>query len=259
VDIVILAAISTIVFLVAFLFSNLGLGGGLLYMPLLILIGLLPFPEARPVSLAAALATSAVSALNHRRAGKLEARKGALASAVTMAGVVVGVFAIRSAPDAMMEVLFGLFLIAVAAQMYRDFEKEQRGVALGAWMLPVAGVLAFGSGLVSIALAVGGGLLLVPLFVYVMRVEPRSAVGTSSMVAAINAIAGLALLYLLPSPGTTFDLGGMTVLAAVAAGGSYLGSRWGLENLKTRSVYLLIIVVMAGASAAMLLRGLGLT
>ena len=258
VDAFLLTGIAVLSFLVAFLFSNLGLGGGLLYMPLLVLIGTLPFPEARPISLAAAAATSVASAYNHHRAGKLAVRKGAIAAGGTIAGVVAGLFIIRFVPDEIMEIAFGAFLIGVAVKVYLDLDKDDKALTLGAWMLPVATALAFASGLVSIALAVGGGLLLVPLFVYVMHVEPRAAVGTASMVAAINTIAGFALLFAYHSPETRFDFVPIVLLGAVALVGSFLGSRWGLKNLKTRTVYVLVIIVMIAAAAAMLARGLGL-
>jgi hypothetical protein len=252
-----LAAIAALSFLIAFLFSNLGLGGGLLYVPVLILLGSLAYPEARPVSLAAATATSIAAAWNHHRAGKLAPAKGLVAMAGTIIGVVVGVFAIRVVPDDVMEIGFGLFLVGVSVKIYLDLDKRDRAVFLGNWMVPAAALLAFCSGLISIALAVGGGLLLVPLFVYVMNVEPRAAVGTSSMVAAVNTAAGFAVLLSFPSPGTSFDWAAIAVLAAVALVGSFAGSRWGLKNLKTKTVYVLVIVVMVAAAGAMLARGLG--
>ncbi|HLF05985.1 MAG TPA: sulfite exporter TauE/SafE family protein, partial [Thermoplasmata archaeon] len=165
---------------------------------------------------------------------------------------------LRFVSDELMELAFGVFLIGVSIKVYLDLDKPDKAVSLGWWMLPVASVLAFASGLVSIALAVGGGLLLVPLFVYVMNVEARAAVGTASMVAAVNTIAGFALLFAYHGPETEFDFVAIPVIAAVALVGSFLGSRWGLKNLKTRTVYVLVIIVMVAAAAAMLAKGLGL-
>ena len=65
-----------LVFVVAFIYANLGLGGGLLFVPILLSTGVTQSDVAVPISLTLTIATAASSVLNHRRKGLVDFRLG---------------------------------------------------------------------------------------------------------------------------------------------------------------------------------------
>ena len=93
-----------------------GVGGGILFVPTLVLLGLGQV-EAGATSLLAIVPTAAVAALRQRGRGVLDVRSSAIVGVASFAGVEVGVqVAIRLDED-LLRRLFGLLLLAVAAQL----------------------------------------------------------------------------------------------------------------------------------------------
>src|SRR2546427_151642 len=168
-DAVLLLIQAVLIFGVAFIYANLGLGGGLLFVPILLSTGVAEKDLAVPLSLTLTIATA-------------------------------------------------------------------------------------GSGFLSGSMGIGGGLLNVPLLVYVLGRKTRKAIGTSSLLIIPTAAVGFAayVVDLALRPGgfawpAEFVL--IPILMPVVFVGAYLGSRWGLEKLRTRSVALIFIIVLFIAAA----------
>src|SRR5256886_15749760 len=111
-----------------------------------------------------------------------------------------------------------------------------------------------GSGFLPGAMGIGGGLLNVPLLVYVLGRKTRKAIGTSSLLiiptAAVGFVAYVVDLALRPGGfawPAEFVL--IPILMPVVFVGAYVGSRWGLQTLRTRSVALIFIIVLFIAAA----------
>jgi len=113
---------STIVFgialgLAAGLLSGLfGVGGGVLFVPTLVALGLGQI-EAQATSLLAILPTVAVGAANQRRYGNLRVRTAVFVGAASVAGVEVGARTATSLSETTLRRLFAVLLFAVAAQL----------------------------------------------------------------------------------------------------------------------------------------------
>src|SRR2546427_9652395 len=65
-----------LVFAVAFIYANLGLGGGLLFVPILLSTGVTGSSTAVPISLTLTIATATSSVINHHRKGFVDFRLG---------------------------------------------------------------------------------------------------------------------------------------------------------------------------------------
>jgi uncharacterized membrane protein YfcA len=107
-------------------------------------------------------------------------------------------------------------------------------------------------------MGIGGGLLNVPLLVYVLGRKTRKAIGTSSLLiiptAAVGFLAYLGGLALRPTGFVVPDAYVLIpVLMPVVFAGAYVGSRWGLAKLKTRSVALIFIIVLFIAAAKLVI------
>jgi len=103
--------------LVAGMMSGLlGVGGGILFVPLLVALGLGQV-EAAATSLLAIIPTAAVGALRQSRYGNLRVRAALIIGVASIVGVEVGVRIATSVPEHVLRRLFGALLIAVAVQL----------------------------------------------------------------------------------------------------------------------------------------------
>lgn len=93
-----------------------GVGGGILFVPILVALGLGQV-EAQATSLLAILPTAAVGAWNQRRYGNLRARTALVIGVVSVAGVEVGARIATSVPEDALRRAFAVLLFAVAAQL----------------------------------------------------------------------------------------------------------------------------------------------
>jgi len=93
-----------------------GVGGGILFVPALVALGLGQL-EAQGTSLLAILPTVVAGTLNQRRYGNLRARTAIVVGLASIAGVEVGARVVTELPESILRRLFALLLFAVAAQL----------------------------------------------------------------------------------------------------------------------------------------------
>jgi uncharacterized membrane protein YfcA len=93
-----------------------GIGGGILFVPALVALGLGQV-EAQATSLLAILPTVLVGAANQRRYGNLRIRTALIAGVASIGGVEVGARIATSLPESTLRRLFALLLFAAAVQL----------------------------------------------------------------------------------------------------------------------------------------------
>jgi uncharacterized membrane protein YfcA len=94
-----------------------GVGGGILFVPTLTLALGLDQLHAQATSLAAMLPVVAVGTWRQQRYGHVRLRPALALGLAGMVGVVGGGFLAESLPEAVLERLFGVLILAVAAQL----------------------------------------------------------------------------------------------------------------------------------------------
>jgi uncharacterized membrane protein YfcA len=94
-----------------------GVGGGILFVPTLVLVFGLGQVEAEATSLVAILPTVAAGAWRQHRYGNVRWRAAAVIGLAAIGGVEIGVLAAKSLPEQTLQRLFGLLVIGVAAQL----------------------------------------------------------------------------------------------------------------------------------------------
>ena len=103
-----------------------GVGGGILFVPTLVALGLGQV-EAQATSLLAILPTVAAGAWNQRRYGNLRPRTALVLGLVSILGVEVGARIATSLPEDALRRLFAVLLFAVAAQLaWRAYRSSRR-------------------------------------------------------------------------------------------------------------------------------------
>jgi uncharacterized membrane protein YfcA len=197
----------------------LGLGGGILIVPLLTLGFGLPFREAVGVSLVCVIVTSSAAGSVYLRRDVANLRLGMTLEVFTAAAAMGGGLIAFALPEKVLGLLFAALLAYVAFVMARGREPEDVGgvTAAEASSSPprtpsyadglsgegyrvrnlkwgAAGSLF--AGLVSALLGIGGGVVKVPLMHLVMGVPLRVAAATSNLMIGVTA-ASAALIYLL--------------------------------------------------------------
>jgi hypothetical protein len=93
-----------------------GVGGGILFVPALVALGLGQL-DAQGTSLLAILPTVAAGTWNQRRYGNLRVRTAIAVGLASIAGVEVGARIVLELPESAVRRLFAVLLFAVAAQL----------------------------------------------------------------------------------------------------------------------------------------------
>src|SRR5881409_2824514 len=251
-DAVLLLLQAVLIFGVAFIYANLGLGGGLLFVQILLSTGVTRSDVAVPISLTFTIATAASSVINHHRKGLVDFRLGGTLVMGALLGAVLGTLftLLFLVDDRAFKSCFTVVLLIFGAYMLSDWVKNARDVDGDddSKMTPPrktsVAAATVGSGFLSGSMGIGGGLLNVPLMVYGLGRRTRKAIGTSSLLiiptAAVGFGAYLAALAVRPSgfawPGEFLLI---PILFPIVFIGAFVGSRWGLRALRTRPVAML--------------------
>src|SRR5437899_332009 len=128
-DAVLLLIQAVLIFGVAFIYANLGLGGGLLFVPILLSTGVPDKDLAVPISLTLTIMTATSSVINHHRRGLVDFRLGGVLLTGALIGAVVGtVFTLKVLNQETFEAFFAAVLIVFGLYMVRDWVKNARSV-----------------------------------------------------------------------------------------------------------------------------------
>ena len=262
--------------------SLLGLGGGILIVPLLTLGFGLPLREAVGVSLISVIVTSSAAAGVYLERHVANLRLGMTLELFTATGALVGGSIAFLLNEQLLSLLFGGLLLYVAATMARAGLRESRdtttdtadpdphpehdpgpaeptttlerlsGPGYRVRNLGLGVVGATVAGLLSALLGIGGGIVKVPLMNLAMGVPFRVATATSNMMIGITAAAS-AVIYLIRG-GIDPYVAGPTAIGVFL--GATVGSRLS-HRVDLRVLRLLFVVVLVYLAIQMLGRGLG--
>ncbi len=181
--------------------------------------------------------TSLIALLPHARAGHVRFRHGLLFGALGTAGSFAGSAASVSVPPQVLLTAFAALLLVVAVSMLRqpppsedptegNPQSPQTASVVPRSATHVAAVLAAATAVGALTgfFGVGGGFLLVPALVLVLRYSMPVAVGTSLLVIVINSATALAARLISTGIGSLdwVLIGGFT---SAAVAGSLLGAQ----------------------------------
>ena len=265
--------------------SLLGLGGGILIVPLLTVGFGVPFREAVGISLVCVIVTSSAAAGVYLERHTANLRLGMVLEVFTATGALLGGLVAFALPERVLAGLFAALLAWTALSMLRrgrveaapafaaDPVEESRA-ASAAWGDPgpaspsLADEIAgpgyrprrmgagaggsLGAGMLSALLGVGGGIVKVPLMHLVMGVPLKVATATSNLMIGVTAAAS-AVVYLVRG-GIDPYIAGPTAVGVFA--GALVGSRLA-ARIDVRILRLLFVGVLALTAAQMALRALG--
>ncbi len=191
-------AITALAGLVASLLSGLlGIGGGLVLTPLLLYLPPLLGAAAIPVKIVTgltivqAISGSVLGTLRHRTYGNVSSRLVWLMGPPSAIASLVGAFVSRDTPDSVILLVFAILafvggvMLLLPVTPRDDSAEDVRADPRIA--IPVALVLGFFGGMVGI----GGIAFIIAALVYLLRVPPRVAIGSSLGIGLFAAVAAL--------------------------------------------------------------------
>ena len=184
-----------LVFVIAFVFSMFGQGGGSVYSPLLILLAY-PVLLSTSTSLVLNLITSLSAGYIFYRNKMIDFKTSMIFVPGICAGAFIGGALSKSVNSTFLLWLFVFFLVGMGARMiYTYWEKgkvqERVPVKITPAMYALIAVFGFAVGIISGLLGVGGGILIVPFMVYVCKYPTKFAAGASHLIISFSALSGI--------------------------------------------------------------------
>jgi uncharacterized protein len=268
-------------FAIGFLSGMFGVGGGFILTPLLIFLGVPP-AVAVGTSASQVVAASVSGAVGHWRRNNVDLQMGLLLIAGGFAGALVGVkvlsFLIAHGQlEPFVAVSYVVLLGVVGTLMLIESVRVLRAAAAKAgtsmrrggahtWLdglpfkvrfrhsriyaslIPFVGIGAF-VGLLTAIMGVGGGFLLVPAMIYLMRIPTRIVIGTSTV--QILCVTGFTTV-LQATMNHTVDI----LLSVPLMAGSVVGAQFGVgfsERFKAEQLRALLSLIVLAVAVRMAL------
>jgi uncharacterized membrane protein YfcA len=233
--------------------SMVGLGGGFVLVPILrLFFGFSP-ADAAGTSLVLIVANSASGAFTYLLQRRVHLKIGLLIAAGGLPGSILGaVLSLRISPR-LFDTILAALLIAVAIDMSWNAERRIAGRAEHHRVAAIKGMsyraalaLGFVVGIFSSLFGLGGGIILVPTFLYFSELPAHAVSATSHFAILLTSPVGL-VVHILQR-----DIIARDILPLVAGGllGGPIGAR---VSMRLRSPQLLIVVAIALVTAAVTL------
>lgn len=240
----------TVLFIgVSFLFSMLGLGGALVYVPVLKWAGFPVKEVAIPLALLLNGLTTLIALVPYFR-GKLVDWKGGLGMTVSaFIFAPVGAVASQAVPVKFLLMLFAAAIVAAGARMLMTSgQPEPRELMPLKKRLIVGALVGTFAGFMAGLLGIGGGFIMSPLLMW-MGYETKKAVATSAFAVTFSSFSGFAG----HAAQGHFSWGLTIILAVAVLVGAFAGSRFMVKKAKSRRVKQAFAVVLLGIAAKLLL------
>ncbi|MBF0469278.1 MAG: sulfite exporter TauE/SafE family protein, partial [Desulfamplus sp.] len=241
-------------------FSMLGLGGGFIYVPLLLACGI-DFYTAASTSLMMITISQASALYNFFKSGLVDLRLASVLEPPTMIGAFLGGMLAHHFNIDVLSIMFSctLFLasyfmmqedkmkrtdgtdarrISISPFKWRhEFRDRDVNIDLG-FSVPVTFITGFFGGLLGLA----AGWIKIPVMVLLLNIPMKIAIATSSLMVPLTALSG----FLGHSLAGNFDIRLAVTLSIVTAAGAQIGSRItrGSDNHMLRFVFAFVLSVV---------------
>ncbi|MBR2215728.1 MAG: sulfite exporter TauE/SafE family protein [Selenomonadaceae bacterium] len=228
-----------------------GIGGGLICVPVFIFFmsagGIYPYftsaPQITGTSLVIVLANALSGTLAYIKQKRVYFKAAVPFALATLPGAFLGSYIVDKFSGPMLNFYFGLFLLCMAFIMYHNSTHKHHSdiheLPAGFKFNSHLGIISsMGVGFLSSIFGIGGGVIHVPLMVYLLGFPVHVATATSHFVLAVSALCGVVSHFLLAH---------IVWIPAIAISvGAAIGAQIGAKiSQKTRSKVILILLSCA--------------
>jgi len=242
------------VFLIAVVSSIIGIGGGVIFVPLFLFIGSFSMKEAAPLSLFIILGVSSVSTLSHHQKKRLDLKTGLFLQVFMIIGAVGGTYVNTYLSEATLRLMFGIILLLVGIRSVHGVKHANESPSLPtgesyitnlSWERKTTIItLVFLAGVASGSFGIGGGPLVVPLLVHGVGMPMTIAAGTSQLLIVFASLLSAFTYYIRGQ----LELGHAVYFILAGSLGAYLSTRISIERLDSKQLSMIFAscVVLIG-------------
>lgn len=221
-----------------------GVGGGILLVPVLVLVMRVEQRVAHGTSLAAMIPIACAGAIGFWSEGRIDWTMTAELAAGAIPGALTGAWLLHRLHGAWLSRSFAVLLLVSAGRLvFGDAADPTAARSAGFGLAAVLVVIGFGSGALAGMLGVGGGALMIPAMVILVHISNPVARGTSLLVIVPTAVAGT--VANVRRRNARLDLAAVVGVAGSAS--AYLASRLsvGLGERMSNLLFAALLVVVA--------------
>ena len=230
--------------------SMIGLGGGIIVVPVLTFFGFSPTLSASS-SLFAAFSNAVASTISYSKQKRIEFSLGLKLGLLTIPGTILGAYVSSNIAPEIFKILFGFVLISSAIYIFFRKKIEDKKVNFSKQMLIFSIGASFFAGIISAFFGIGGGIIFVPLMVAGMGMAMKKAAPTSQLILLFASFSGIVVHTILGHSDFLF--------AGLLALGSFMGGLVGARlsvDIKERFLQIIVSVVIIIAAIKMFLDSL---
>ena len=218
--------------------SIIGLGGGIIVVPVLTFFGFPPTLAASN-SLFAAFSNAVGSTVSYSRQKRIDYSLGLKLGLLSIPGTVLGAYVSSDVTPGIFKILFGLVLVSSAAYIFLRKKIETKEKNLTKHMIIFVIAATFFAGIISSFFGIGGGIVFVPLMVVGIGMTMKKAAPTSQFILLFASMSGIITHSMLGHP----DFLQAGLLAAGAFVGGIIGARISLD-IKERFLQILVSAII---------------
>lgn len=184
-------------FIGSFISGMVGIGGAIIKYPMLLYIppmfGLAAFTahEVSGISAVDVLFASIAGVWAYRKGGYLNKSLILYMGTAILVGTFIGSFGSKSLPEETVNIVYAVLALIAAIMMFIPKKKiDERPLEQITFNKPLAAVLALIVGIGSGIVGAGGGFMLVPIMLVVLKIPTRMTVATSLAITLISSLGG---------------------------------------------------------------------
>lgn len=235
-----LALLLAAIFGASFILTMVGLGGGLVFAPLFILLGY-PLTTAIPASLFLNGIAALSAAITYFRKGMVDLKTALPLLLSSTLAAPLGALLISVIDRRVFAAIMAVVILAAAVRMLFSNKIEAQAIAISDPTRIIGGsAIGLATGLMGGLLGIGGGVFIVPLLIYVLKMPTKTAAATSIFIVMFPSFSGFIAHVSLTPPDWRFI--GLAALFSFAGG--QLGSHLMSERLRGRAVRRIFGVVL---------------
>lgn len=184
-------------FIGSFLSGLLGIGGAIVKYPMLLMIPpLFDFHafsahEVSGISALDVLFVSIAGVLGYRNGGNLNKSLIMIMGSFVLIGSFIGSFESKLLSETQVNIVYGILALLAAIMMFIPKKPvTESHIEQVTFHKPLASILAFFVGIGSGIVGAGGGFLLIPIMLLILRIPTRMAIASSLAITLISSVAG---------------------------------------------------------------------
>lgn len=219
-----------------------GIGGGIILVPIFLLLLHYSPQHAVGTSLTVVFFNALSGSIAYIKQKKIFFDAAVRFSMATLPGAIIGSYLAKYFTSSSFRIVFGVLLMVIAILMFfrsapaktsEQFKAEQFK-----YNRPLGVLLSMLVGFLSSILGIGGGIIHVPMMIYLLGFPTHIATATSHFVLAVSSLAGVT---------AHFALGNILVLPALAiSAGATIGAQLGAAlSLKVKSRSIIVLLSLA--------------